>query len=912
MLILRGLFMGKNQNNNYMFKGFFRPYLEKIKRNILHTFKIDIESFEKLADDIYVNLFKLAVRTLIRELHIYKEKGLLKGETKEARFSYFEMLCEKQEFRDVFFQKYSQLEQILDDYVTCLTRNLIKMISDTIDDRTRLEEVLGVKIDSINDISIGKGDTHNGGKTVAIIYFDTCKLVYKPHTLKADIIFAEMVKWINKDADLRYPLKTVNTISMDDRGWQECIEHLPCESERESHSYYYKMGCFLALFYALGTTDLHFENVIACRDNPMFIDLETILTNNRVEKLNTVLDTGLLPQVTSDFLIDVDISGICGKSNKSEKMKMMVVVNRRTDEMMVDEVPAIVADRQNLVHLNGKTVEINDYANDIIYGYQKVTEFLINKKESFLNKLDIIISKDDMFRTVLRHTQVYSKYLSAALHPDYLVNTEKRLQLFQRLMTNCKNEHEIPRVKDEISTLMTGDVPYYMFDYYSRDLYSGNGLVSKNYFTYSAREICIERMNHLEEFMKPNIGLIQKSLLTAYVNKPEVENTIVYKCCRKSSNYIENIKFADDIVSNIFYLEDQKGAIFFINGLYNNRISLETINLNMYEGGGLIYYLAAIGKVYNRDKYLHVANKLLLTATEVLKYKNKEQKSEFILSAFSGYGSLIYLNYLLYYLTDKIYYKKNAAETMNYVLEKEQWTKVEKSSKFDYLGGLAGVIVFMTHILLKEEDAQIRCMCMKLSELLNVYISNNDIKQLGLAHGLSGFAYAFTMMYRITEDKYYLEIARQLLIKEDDLYENTNIEKVSWCKGEAGMCIARLKYMEVQPNQDLLNKFLIYYRVLISRGLTQVRNACLCHGIYGNIEVIRRIMQMDILSEKDKNQCPNLESFECSLFENRNDLYLGFCRDFKTDIFMTGLSGIFYSILREDVTSLPSILFLEV
>ena len=291
-----------------------------------------------------------------------------------------------------------------------------------------------------------------------------------------------------------------------------------------------------------------------------------------------------------------------------EKMKMMVVVNRRTDEMMVDEVPAIVADRQNLVHLNGKTVEINDYANDIIYGYQKVTEFLINKKESFLNKLDILISKDDMFRTVLRHTQVYSKYLSAALHPDYLVNTEKRLQLFQRLMTNCKNEHEIPRVKDEISTLMTGDVPYYMFDYYSRDLYSGNGLVSKNYFTYSAREICIERMNHLEEFMKPNIGLIQKSLLTAYVNKPEVENTIVYKCCRKSSNYIENIKFADDIVSNIFYLEDQKGAIFFINGLYNNRISLETINLNMYEGGGLIYYLAAIGKVYNRDKYLHAAN----------------------------------------------------------------------------------------------------------------------------------------------------------------------------------------------------------------------------------------------------------------------------------------------------------------
>lgn len=909
--------MGKNQNNNYMFEGFFRPYLEKVKRNIFHTLKsqsqqIDIEHCKRLLDDIYINLFKLTVRALIRELHICKDEGLLKGETKEARFAYFEMLCEKQGFKNAFFQKYSQLEHMLDDYVSCLSENLIKIIGDTIADKLRLEEKLGVKVGSIKDISIGKGDTHNGGKTVAIIYFEMCKIVYKPHTLKADVIFAEMVKWINMEANLQRPLKVVNTLSMDDRGWQECIEYLPCESESEVHSYYYKMGCFLALFYALGTTDLHFENVIACRDNPMFIDLETVLTNNRVDKLNTVLDTGLLPQVTSDFLIDVDISGICGKSNKSEKMKMMVIINRGTDEMMVDEVPAIVADRQNLVHLNGKTIEINDYASDLINGYQTVTEFLINKKESFLRKLDSLISMNDTFRTVLRHTQVYSKYLSAALHPDYLVNSEKRLELFQRLMSNCKNEHEYLRVKDEIATLMTGDVPYYMFDYYSRDLYSGNGLVSKNYFAHSAREICIERMNHLDEYKVPNVSLIQKSLFTAYVNDPEAENHVVYKYCRKSSNYEEIIKFADYIVDSIFYLGYQEGAIFFINGLYNNRISLETINLNIYEGGGLIYYLAAIGKIYDDEKYLLAADKLLMTATELLKYRSREQKFEFVLSAFSGYGSLIYLNYLLYYLTNKTYYKQNADDAINYLLEQEQWTKVVESSKFDYLGGLAGIIVFMAHILLNEENAQVRFMCMKVADLLNDHICNNEVSQIGLAHGLSGFAYAFTMMYRITNNEYYLETAKQLLIREDALYENESVAKVSWCKGETGMCIARLKYLEVHQCQELLDKFLIYYDVLTSKGLTQVKNACLCHGIYGNVEVIRKINQANILNEDAQNKCPNLEDFERSLFEKRNDLYLGFSKDFKTDIFMTGLSGIFYSILREEEKALPSILFLEV
>ncbi|MDD3416863.1 MAG: type 2 lanthipeptide synthetase LanM [Lachnospiraceae bacterium] len=909
--------MGKKQNDNYMFKGFFKPYLEKVKKNIFHTLKsqsqqIDIEYCKRLIDDIYSNLFKLTVRALIRELHIYKGKGLLKGKTKEVRFTYFEMLCEKKEFKDAFFQKYPQLEHMIDDYVSCLSENLIKIIIDTIADKPQLEESLGVKVDHIKDISIGKGDTHNGGKTVAIIYFKTCKIVYKPHTLKADVIFAEMVKWINMEANLQQPLKIVKTLSMNDRGWQECIEHLPCKSDSESHSYYYKMGCLLALFYALGTTDLHFENVIACRDNPMIIDLETILTNNRVDKLNTVLDTGLLPQVTSDFLIDVDISGICGKSNKSEKMKMMVVINRKTDEMMVDEIPAIVADRQNLVHVNGKPIRINDYANDLINGYQTVTEFLINNKVQFLRKLDTLISRNDMFRTVLRHTQVYSKYLSAALHPDYLVNSEKRLELFQRLMSNCKNEHEFLRVKDEITTLMTGDVPYYMFDYYSRNLYSGNSLVSRDYFAHSAREICIERMNYLEKYKIPNIRLIQKSLFTAYINDPESENNVVYNYCRKSSNYEDTIKYADNIMDSIFCLDNQEENIFFINSLYNNQVSLETINSNMYEGGGLIYYLAAIGKVYNREKYSHAADKLLMTATELLKYRSREEKFEFVLSAFSGYGSLIYLNYLLYYLTNKMCYKESADDIINDVLEQEQWENIKKSCKFDYLGGLAGVIVFMAHILLHEENAQVRCMCMKAVELLNDYISNNEVNQIGLAHGLSGFAYAFTMMYRITDEEYYFEMAKQLLMREDTLYESKSIEKVSWCKGETGMCIARLKYLEVHPCQELLDKFIVYYSVLTSKGLTQVRNACLCHGIYGNIEVIRRINQANILNDDAKNNSLNLEDLEHSLFEKQNDLYLGFCKDFETDIFMTGLSGIFYSILKEEEKALPSILFLEV
>lgn len=100
---VRGIFVGKNQNNTYMFKEFFRPYLTKIRKTVFQTYEIDINSFKKLSEDIYVNLFKLSIRSLIRELHFYKEKNLLKGDTKEARFSYFERICEKKNSNIISF-----------------------------------------------------------------------------------------------------------------------------------------------------------------------------------------------------------------------------------------------------------------------------------------------------------------------------------------------------------------------------------------------------------------------------------------------------------------------------------------------------------------------------------------------------------------------------------------------------------------------------------------------------------------------------------------------------------------------------------------------------------------------------------------------------------------------------------------
>lgn len=893
--------------NRYMFTDFFAPYLEQVKSNINTSFiskgiEVNLQTCTNLFNDLYENLFKLAIRALIRELHDLKNNDCLKGDNGEERFSFFEKMLTQRRYRKKFFDSYPMLDQLMNDYVVSVSDYIIEIIADFKNDRKDLENCFGLEQNRITDISIGKGDTHNGGKSVAIIYLDDKKIIYKPHSLNADFVFEKIIHWLNNNATLPFPLKYVKTLNKQDHGWQEWIESVPCHNKEEVERYYYRMGCFLAIFHLLGTTDLHFENVIAANDCPMFIDLETLLSNNRNDKLSTVLDTGLLPQPTSNFLIDVDISGICGKSNKSDRMKMMVIKNRQTDEMMVDEIPAVIENRKNIVLLGGEAVDIEDYTSYLIDGYKVTIDFILKQKNEFIGLLDNYIGSSDLFRTVLRHTQVYSKYLSASLHPDYLTSKDKRRELFIRLESNCKDQHELPRVKDEVETLVGGDVPYFIFDYYGKNLYSNNGPVIKNYYDHSAREVLIERIDNFQMNQKANINLIQKSLFTTYTSKK------VDKCGEAVVIKDEDrlLKYAQYLLDDTFLLHNREAGIQFINCLYNNKVSLETINLNMYEGGGIILYLAAMSKVYHDKRYIETADKLLETAVQVLKYKSSKDDFDFKLSAFSGYGSMLYLSYLLYFLTNEQKYEEFANQAMQHIFDSDYLNRNKEIHDYDYLGGIAGEIVCMAHILLKRENEEIRSTCMKMGNIMEDYVNNTPVKAIGLAHGLSGYAYAYIMLYRITENVLYLNKAKELLVEEDRLYMRGRKGKTSWCKGETGMCLARLCYLELDRCPQMLERFSYYYEVLTTKGLC-IDNSCLCHGLYGNIEVINRINQFDFIEEEKK-----FKEYENSLLGIKGNIKLGFNSKFSSDIFMTGLSGVHYSILRVKETNLPSVLFLEV
>ena len=76
------------------------------------------------------------------------------------------------------------------------------------------------------------------GKAVAVLTVNgSLKLVYKPHSLENDVIFSGLTQWLNQTGGLRVPLRHLRVLSRDGCGWQEYLEHRPCENAEAADRY---------------------------------------------------------------------------------------------------------------------------------------------------------------------------------------------------------------------------------------------------------------------------------------------------------------------------------------------------------------------------------------------------------------------------------------------------------------------------------------------------------------------------------------------------------------------------------------------------------------------------------------------------------------------------------------------------
>ena len=133
-------------------------------------------------------------------------------------------------------------------------------------DRDELASFAGVGDDfRLEDMSIDRGDAHDGGRAVAMLTIGGRKIVYKPRDLHIHELFAGLVRRCERTKGF-LPMRVSDVLTKSGYAYEEFVEHGTCEDARQVERYYTRYGQLSRHWYgSLHGDDMHHENIIASR-----------------------------------------------------------------------------------------------------------------------------------------------------------------------------------------------------------------------------------------------------------------------------------------------------------------------------------------------------------------------------------------------------------------------------------------------------------------------------------------------------------------------------------------------------------------------------------------------------------------------------------------------------------------------
>ena len=230
----------------------------------------------ELGDRLLRTLVQLATRTLVLELNVLQVTDRLTGDTPADRFASFVRhygdpahLCE-------LFDEYPALARLLAQAATAAADGHRELLDRFAADRATLVTDLFGGIDPGTLVSVTtSGDGHRGRAVAVLRFAHGARVVSKPRPLAVHRHFNDAVGWLNR----RLPgldLRRLRVVDRGGYGWLEYARYAPCRDTAAVGRYYRRQGALLALLYVLDGADFHFENLIACGDQPVLVDLEAL------------------------------------------------------------------------------------------------------------------------------------------------------------------------------------------------------------------------------------------------------------------------------------------------------------------------------------------------------------------------------------------------------------------------------------------------------------------------------------------------------------------------------------------------------------------------------------------------------------------------------------------------------------
>ena len=325
-----------------------------------------------------------------------------------------------------FFAEYSLLARLLINSIEQWIEVCAEFLERLKVDRNQIAHFFfdGEQIGTVIEINAECADRHHYGRTVFLLTFaDGRRLVYKPRCMDIDEAFFKCVAWLNEE-NLSPDLRCPRVLNWNAYGWMEYIEHRPCRTAVEVQSYYQRCGLLLCLFYVLGSTDMHYENLVAHGAYPVPIDLETIicpsfsdLSSSRATEEKpadrNVLCSGMLNARLTIEGQSVNIAALGDLQAFDALLPDPVWRNINTDAMTLSyEMNSISTPDEHKVVYDGVVVKVSDHVEELVTGFRHMYHFLMEYRDKFLvrNKM-LNLFADCPIRYVYRATSIYRKQL---------------------------------------------------------------------------------------------------------------------------------------------------------------------------------------------------------------------------------------------------------------------------------------------------------------------------------------------------------------------------------------------------------------------------------------------------------------------------------------------------------------------
>lgn len=830
----------------------------------------------------------ICLRSLILEMHWYKNNGLLKGQNPQEEYVYFcKEIIGKKEFIDSCFERYPELYRCIQAKIQFVTDYNQEIMHNFERDKSEISKTICKReTNKIIKIDGGVGDTHCQGKQVLKLTLDNGeKILYKPHSLRNEVIFSQLLQWLAERTGIVQ--KQYNVLSRETYGWSSVVEYQECKSNEEVKRFYQRMGVQLFLAYILNTRDLHCENLIAAGEYPVFVDLETLvfISKDKIgqkiqdqiyERLQeSVLYTGILPVYHWDRNGEgIDASAIGGRGKQRYPFRIPRVECPETSNMYLGYGYPTIEEAKNRVALQGKKIVPNQYTREVVEGFEKAYQAVLDEKEVFR---DTVIKKLEHSKSRYLHadTQKYSMLLSASYHPSLLRNKEDRYRFFEEFyLEENQDEEERKIIEEEIHSMMQGDIPYFEYQLGDRDLWNGEG---KKIGTYFKREPLVKVQQKIEKLTSKDLVKQKQYIQIAlsFMSKdPNIYHNGAYRVSeqisKKSFDVARNIKkLIERVVSEAVWNEDKTEVAWeqlTIGQGHQFTWNIEPMNYYLYQGlAGMLLLFWRIKKI---EMYKREAENIYQTLCEMFfRYTDEGKKNITSLCSkytgiYEGEGAVVYVYLLLYQQSKEeifLEYAKRHAVIVERLLDQDE--------VYDLLSGNAGAAWVMLQLYYITRDDYFLDIAEKAVDILSAASEKQEEgigwrideqpPMAGIAHGNSGVLMPVFALWRETRDEKYESLAENIWKYENSLYDSRiqnwidvrakesdkdEIGPVAWCHGVGGVLLSRLtcyKMAEEKKWKERLSKD-------INKAYTKLNDYwlrdswSLCHGICGNLWILEK------------------------------------------------------------------------